>query len=112
MLNEGILTNDDTVLVKSEIIRQLRALESTTPDQLEQAVFTALTGARRSDVDWEFEDNQKGYYLWIKSFDDLLQDLVTDGYVLVEKGEQGKVLAAAAVDTDFDASQVAYPPRG
>ncbi len=112
MLNEGILSNDDTVLVKSEIIRQLRTLENSTPDELEQAVFTALTGAKRSEDDWEFEDNQKGYYLWIKSFDDLLKDLVTDGYVLVGNDGKGKTLACAEVDTDFDPSQLTYPSQG
>lgn len=109
MLNEGIVSNDSTILIKSEIIRQLRTKTHASPDELEQAVFAALTGAERGDVDWEFEDNQKGYYLWIKSFDDLLKDLVSDGYVLVQDGAAGKTLAAATVDTDFDPSQLTYP---
>jgi hypothetical protein len=84
MLNEGLIVNDTTALVKSEIVRQIRRLGRTNADELEQAVFKALTGHERDEVDWDVEDNQAGYYTWIKSFDGLIAELIDDGYILVE----------------------------
>ena len=31
------------------------------------------------DVDWSVVDNQAGYYLWLRSFDQLVGELVEDG---------------------------------
>ena len=36
MLNEGLIVNDTTALVKSEIVNQIRRLGPTTPDELER----------------------------------------------------------------------------
>ena len=85
MLNEGIIVNDAAALVKSEMVRQIRRLDSATPDDLVRAVFKALTGHDREEVDWDLEDNQAGYYTWLRSFDDLITELVEDGYVRIEK---------------------------
>jgi len=84
MSNEGRIVNDTTAVVKSEIVNQLRRLGPTTPEELERAVFKALTGHEREEVDWEIEDNQAGYFSWLKSFDKLITELVEDGYMLVE----------------------------
>ena len=85
MLNEGLIVNDSAALVKSEIVRQIRRLGSCNPDELERAVFEALVGRSREEVDWEIEDNQAGYYTWVQSFDGLVQELIADGYILSEK---------------------------
>ena len=112
MLNEGIITNSARSLVKSEMLRQLSRLRETTPQQWEGRVFRALTGHRREDVDWEFEDNQAGYYTWIKSFDSLIDELIEDGYVRVEHNEDGsRTLWANEVDPPVDYSYMAYPRR-
>ncbi len=57
MLNEGLIVNDTAALVKSEIVRRIHQLGPTAPEQLERAVFQALTGHDRADVDWDIEDN-------------------------------------------------------
>jgi hypothetical protein len=82
--NEGLVTGDTQGAAKTEILRQLRRIGPTDPDALERAVFEALTGGRREDVDWELDDNQAGYYLWLRSFDTLLDELVAEGHVCVE----------------------------
>ena len=69
MLNEGLIVNDTKALVKSAIVNQIRELGSTTPDGLERAVFKSLVGHEREEVDWDIEDNQAGYFTWLKSFD-------------------------------------------
>jgi len=84
MLNEGIIVNDATSLMKSEIINQMRRLGSATPGELERAVFQSITGHQREEVDWDIEDNQAGYFTWMQSFDRLLVELIEDGYMTKE----------------------------
>ena len=85
-LHEGVVLESTSSQVKSEMIRQIRSLKSTTPEELEKATFKALTGATRASVDWDFEGNQAGAYTWVRSFDRLIEELIDDGYVkLVEK---------------------------
>jgi hypothetical protein len=85
MLNEGIIVNDMAALLKSEILDQIRRLGPATADQLERAVFNALVGHDREDVDWDIEDNQAGYYAWVRSFGQIITELVDDGNILVEE---------------------------
>ena len=108
MLNEGLIVNDTSALVKSELVKQIRRLGPTTPDDLERAVFTALTGHEREDVDWDIEDNQAGYYLWVQAFDGLIAELIEDGYIRVEAGETSgkKRLVAAETDPALGVCQV------
>lgn len=87
MVNEGVIVEDTTTVVKSEIIKQIRRLGPTTPDELERAVFNALVGHEREDVDWDIEDNHAGYFTWLKSFDQLVGELVEDDYIQVEQPE-------------------------
>jgi hypothetical protein len=110
MLNEGIISNDTKTLVKSEMIKQLLELKMTTPDEWERATFESLTGHKREDVDWDFEDNQAGYFLWVKSFDGLIEELVQDGYASVEMADgQKKVIKAIESDPAIEYSHLAYP---
>lgn len=111
MLNEGIVVSDATVLVKSEIINQIRRLGSTSPVELERVVFESLTGHKREEVDWEIEDNQAGYYTWLRSFDQLVDELVQDDYILVETEGNGskRVLAPSESLPSVDYSQLVYP---
>jgi len=90
MLNEGIVIEDAKARIKSIIIHELQRLGSATPDSLERGVFVALTGNSREDVDWTFEDNQAGYYTWMRSFDQLIEELVEDGYIQVNQGTGGE----------------------
>ena len=57
MLNEGLIVNDTTALVKSEIVNQIRRLGATTPDELERAVFKALVGHDRRIEDPRSDGN-------------------------------------------------------
>lgn len=82
-LHEGIVLENSSSQVKSEMIRQIRRLGETTPKEWEKATFHGLTGGQREEVDWRFEDNQAGAYTWIKSFDRLIEELVDEGYVKV-----------------------------
>jgi hypothetical protein len=111
-LNEGIIMSDSKILMKSEMLRQLALLKETTPDEWERKVFESLTGHKREDVDWDFEDNQAGYYTWVLSFDQLISELEEDGYVRVaDAGGNRKVLIAAESDPADDYSQFVYPSR-
>ena len=107
MLNEGLIVNDTAALVKSEIVKQIRYLGPSTPDHLERAVFRALTGADREDVDWDVEDNQAGYYSWLKSFDQMIKELVEDGYML-EEGDPPRLVPTES-DEHGDYSFLSYP---
>lgn len=107
MLNEGLIVNDTTALVKSEIVNQIRRLGSTTPDLLEAAVFTTLAGHSRDEIDWDVEDNKAGYYTWVKSFDQLIHELIEDGYMLTE--ESGALVPTEA-DSLSEYSHLVYPP--
>jgi len=111
MLNEGIIVNDSKTLIKSAMIRELHRLGATDPDSWERAVFKALTGSTREDVNWEKPDNQAGYYVWIKEFDALIEELAEDGYVLIEhEPETGKKrLLPTDNDPDIEISQLVYP---
>lgn len=112
MLNEGIVTSDAKVLMKSEMLRQIWQLRAVTPDIWERRVFQALTGQRREDVDWELEDNQAGYYTWIKSFDGLIEELIEDGYVVVEAHSDGsRTLKATEADPPLAVSPLVAPGR-
>ena len=108
MLNEGLIVNNTTALVKSEIVKQIRRLGSTTADELERAVFTALTGQERGDVDWDIPDNTAGYATWIKSFDNLIGELIEDGYILREARNK---LAPTETEPQSSTSHLAYPKQ-
>jgi hypothetical protein len=108
MLNEGLIVNDTAALVKSEIVNQIRRLGPTTPDELERAVFKSLTGHDREEVDWDVEDNQAGYYTWLKSFDQLVEELIQDGYILAE--EEKKKLVPTEAEPNSEYSHLVYPP--
>jgi hypothetical protein len=107
MLNEGLIVNDTTALVKSEIVNQIRRLGTTTPDDLEQAVFKALVGHGREDLDWDVKDNQAGYYTWVRSFDGLVKELIDDGYILAEEPNS---LVATEAEPLSEYSHLVYPP--
>jgi hypothetical protein len=114
-LNEGIVMSDSKILMKSEMLRQLALLKETTPDEWERSVFESLTGHKREDVDWGFEDNHAGYYTWVLSFDHLISELEEDGYVRVADADGSrKVLMATESDAPQDYSQFVYPskPKG
>ena len=112
MLNEGIILNDSSALMKSEIVRQIRKLGRATPDELERSVFESLTGGTREDVDWDVEDNKAGYYLWVKTFDGLVTELVEDGHVKTsESDDGGSQLEAAETDPDIEYGHLVYPPK-
>jgi hypothetical protein len=108
MLNEGLIVNDATSLVKSEIVNQIRRLGHATPDELERAVFKALVGRDREEVDWDVGDNQAGYYTWLKSFDGLVGELIEDGYILAK--EPGH-LEATESEPLSEYSHLVYPAR-
>jgi hypothetical protein len=111
-LNEGIVTSDAKILMKSVMLRQLASLKQTTPDEWERAVFESLIGYKREDVDWDIKDNQAGYYTWIRSFDQLISELEEDGYVRVaDEGDNRKVLVATESDPSIDYSQFVYPSK-
>lgn len=112
MLNEGIITNSDTALVKSEMVRQLRRLGETSPKSWEGATFEALTGNTRDEIDWEVEDNKAGYFLWVKTFDTLVGELVEDGYAIVNEAEgsgEKTIRLGEVADDGAECSQLVYP---
>ena len=109
-LHEGFVVSDTKTLMKSEMIRQLALLRETTPDEWERSVFESLTGHKREDVDWDLNDNEAGYYTWIRSFDELITELEEDGYVRVAEADGNRrVLTATERDPIVDYSQFVYP---
>lgn len=108
MLNEGIIVNSTAALLKSEILNQIQRLGSTTVDQLERAVFNALLGHGRENVDWSIEDNQAGYYTWVRSFDQGITELIDDGDILT--GE-GPTLVPTEAEPLSEVSYLVYPPE-
>jgi len=112
MLNEGFVANDTRTMIKSEMIKALWRLGPTDPDTWERTVFERLTGGRREDVDWAVEDNQAGYFTWVKSFDQLIGELIEDGHV-VERylRDGGKQLAPVDNDGPLDVAQTVHPVR-
>lgn len=113
MENEGTLVSTSWTLMKDEMIRAIRELGSATPEDWERAVFKRLTGHERDDVDFEVDDNQAGYFLWLKTFDRLVGELVDDGYVAAEgEGDRGaKRIVALEVDPELDLNRLVYPAR-
>jgi hypothetical protein len=112
MLNEGILINDTATMMKSEMIKQIRRLKSTTPDQWERSVFLALTGYDRDEIDFEVEDNVIAYRTWIRNFDRLIRELVDDNYVRsvdADDGSGGMLLVPNEMDPAIDYSHLVYP---
>ena len=114
MLNEGIITSDTSALVKSEMVKALRNLGETTPERWEAATFQAITGGSRDEIDWEVEGNKAGYFLWIKGFDALIDELVDDGYATVETAEgsnERTIRLGDESDESIAWSQLVYPPQ-
>jgi hypothetical protein len=107
MLNEGLILNDTTALVKSAIVNQIRRLGPTTPDDLERAVFKVLVGHDREEVDWDVEDNQAGYFTWLKTFDRLIHELIEDGYI---RAEEPSTLVPTEHEAVSEYSHLVYPP--
>ena len=108
MLNEGIVVNDTIALLKSSVTDHIRRIGTTTPEQLERAVFHAMVGHNREDVDWSVEDNQAGYYSWIRSFDQCVIELIEDGVIL--QNEDGTLVPTEA-EPSSDPSFLVYPPE-
>jgi hypothetical protein len=111
MENEGILVSTSWMLMKDEMINAIRELGSGTPDEWERAVFERLTGHNRDDVDFEVDDNQAGYFLWLKTFDKLVAELIDDGYVTAENGEDGAPprIVAREADPSLAWNRLVYP---
>jgi hypothetical protein len=110
VLNEGVVISNTKTVVKSVMIRVLHKLGPTTPDDWERAVFKEITGHEREDVDWTVEDNQAGYYSWMRSFDQLVTELIEDGYVREEEaGEGRRQLVPVENDPNIDWAQFVYP---
>jgi hypothetical protein len=113
MLNEGIISRDTTVLVKTHMIRTLHELGPTTPEAWERATFRAITGHDPDEVDWSVEDNQAGYYSWIRSFDQLINELIEDGFVCQETvGHDRFQLSPVDTDRAIDWARFVYSPQG
>jgi hypothetical protein len=70
-----------------------------------------MTGHEREDVDWSIEDNQAGYYTWFKSFDQLIGELVEDGYIRVE-GDEHRQLIPTETEPQSAWSRPTLPEQG
>jgi len=108
MVNEGIILNNDEVLLKSAMLNELANLEETTPEELQRVVFHFLTGHAWEEVDWDREDNQAGAFLWIKTFDRFLAELAEDGYVRTHEHGGETYLVPGEQDPPIDYSQVGF----
>jgi hypothetical protein len=89
MLYEGRINHAIRRAATADLMRQLRQLGVTTTDTWERAVFSALNGRVREDLDLDVEENRAEYGAWIRSFDRLTTELVADDRVRVTSMEQG-----------------------
>ena len=114
MLNEGTVRPDIRQLMKTAMIKELRELGGATPTHWQEAVFKRITGEEFSELDWDFEDNHAGAFLWTKGFDELIQELVEDGFVREAESEDSteRILVPVDVDPDINWSKFVYPPSG
>ena len=111
MLNEGLVVNDTETVMRSEMLRQLDRLKEATADEWERSVFKSLTGHPREDVDWDFEDNQAGYFTWLKSFDYQVAMLVDDGFAEKHVRDGRSVFVPAEADPAIGWSPLVAPSR-
>ena len=111
MLNEVIVKPDTRQLMKTEMIRELHELGGATPLRWQHAVFRRCTGEDFTDLDWTYEDNKAGAFLWTKSFDQLIGELVEDGFVCEAQDESSgeAILVPVDVDPDIDWTRFVYP---
>jgi hypothetical protein len=98
MVEDGVFGRHARGEVRAEMVRQIQRLGRATPDAWERAVFGALTGGTREDVDWNVEENRAGYHAWVRSFDALIAELVEGGYVRREVEGGKPVLVAEKID--------------
>ncbi len=75
------VVEETSASLKAQMLRQLRLLGEASSDGWERAVFQALTGGTREDVDWDHQDNYAGYALWLQTFGLLVAELITEGTV-------------------------------
>ena len=113
MLNEGIIKPDTRQLMKTEMIQELHQMGGATPLRWQHAVFKRCTGEDWAEVDWSYEDNKAGAFLWTKSFDQLVEELVDEGFVCQAQDESSgeAILVPAEVDPEIDWSRFVYPPE-
>lgn len=110
MLTEGIVVNDTRALMKSKIYDKLLELGEADASTWERAVFQSFTGHDREDVDWRIEDNHAGYYSWVKAFDQMVEELIEDGYVRDEVNGTGRrTFTAVEVEPRIGYSYAVYP---
>jgi hypothetical protein len=99
--------------MKTQMLRSLAELGPTSPEAWERKVFKAVTGHDRDEVDWDHEDNQAGYFTWLKSFDNLINELVEDGFVKVEDlGDGQRRLWPVETDPNLDWSKLVHQSKG
>jgi len=94
MSNRIAVVEETSASLKAQMLRQLRLLGEATSDGWERAVFQALTGGTREDVDWDQQEDYAGYALWLQTFGLLVAELVTEGAVLREE-RNGRVVMFA-----------------
>lgn len=94
MRNEDAVTRETNAAVKSTMMQVIRKIGPSDAGTWEQAVFRGLTGHAHEEVDWDFEDNHAGYYLWIRTFEGLIAELLEDGHVRVIEHGDGKAFEA------------------
>ena len=113
MLNEGIIKPDARQLMKTEMIQELHVLGGTTPLRWQHAVFKRCTGEDFTELDWDHEDNKAGAFLWTKSFDQLVEELVDEGFVCQAQDKKSgeAILVPVDVDPDIDWSRFVYPSK-
>jgi hypothetical protein len=109
MLDEGTTLTSTPATLRSAMVRQIVRLGHATADEWERAVFESIIGGRREDVDWEFQDNQAGYYMWLKSFDRYARQLVADGFVDVVVRDGQRLFLAFETDPPIDWSAFPLP---
>ena len=78
--------------LRAQMLHELRLLGEATAPTWERAVFRALTGRQRDDLDWDHGENYLGYIAWLRAFAHSVAELVTEGAVVVEERDGETIL--------------------
>ena len=87
---EGRISHAIRKATTADLMRQLGQLGAASADAWERAVFTALNGRLREDLDLELDENRTEYGVWIRSFDRLKAQLLANEQVRVTSTDEGR----------------------
>ena len=111
MLNEGVIQTSSRDALKSEMVNQIAVFKELDANQWQARVFQVITGESAENIDFDDADNVCNYRIWVRNFDQYIQELVEDGYVeAIGKSEDGYPIMKA-INREASPQWSHSPPR-